>query len=607
MVRKRPLVWYIFPTYLLVTLAVLGAITLYTTRSVREFYRAQIESDLWVRANYAQHIVDNALEEGGQTLLPLCRELGRETATRITVVLENGRVIADSEEDPAVMDNHAHRPEIAAALAGGAGTSARFSRTLQKKMMYAALPLEHPSEGLRGIVRVAVPVTWIREALWTINKDILFGGAIVAVFAAAISLYVSRRLSGILGAMERGAERFARGDFSKQLPIPTTREAASLAEALNQMARQLDDRIRTVINQRNQQEAILSSMAEGVLAVDTDERIISLNEGAAHLMGVSLDEAIGRSLRDIAHNVPLKQFVSRALESTEPTEGEFIAYDQDQRILQMHGTVLRDSQGQGIGAVVVMNDVTRLRRLEQVRRDFVANVSHELRTPITSIKGFVETLLDGALQDPEDARHFLSIVAKQADRLNAILADLLTLSRIEEGQGQISIQLAASGLCDTVTSAVQLCENKAEEKEVRVQAECDPALRAAINAPLLEQAVTNLVDNAIKYSDVGGVVRVYAFADDGYAVIRVEDRGCGIPDEHLPRLFERFYRVDKARSRMLGGTGLGLSIVKHIAQAHNGSVSVESAPGRGSTFSIRLPAAAEEPAVETVHEQTGTA
>ncbi|MEX2561444.1 MAG: ATP-binding protein, partial [Pirellulales bacterium] len=254
-----------------------------------------------------------------------------------------------------------------------------------------------------------------------------------------------------------------------------------------------------------------------------------------------------------------------------------------------HGTALRDAGGHSIGAVIVLNDVSRLRQLENMRRDFAANVSHELKTPVTSIKGFVETLLDGAMRDSQDSERFLRIIARQADRLDSIIEDLLSLSRIEKEGDAADLVLTLAELRGVLESALHDCDSKASERGIRIALSCDDGLQARINPPLLEQAVTNLLDNAIKYSEPAGEVQLSGQTAGGEVLIVVRDQGCGIAEEHLSRLFERFYRVDKARSRKLGGTGLGLAIVKHIVLAHRGQVTVESAPSAGSTFTIHLP------------------
>jgi two-component system phosphate regulon sensor histidine kinase PhoR len=291
----------------------------------------------------------------------------------------------------------------------------------------------------------------------------------------------------------------------------------------------------------------------------------------------------------VVRNPDLLTLSQEALHGEEPVEGDIVLNREHESFLQVHATGLRGPDGERLGALLVLNDVTRLRRLESMRRDFVANVSHELRTPITSVKGFVETLLESPPEDPEDARRFLEIIHKQSERLNSIISDLLSLSRIEQEADAAAINFGEARLADVLAAAVTACAAKTELRPDRVSVDCPPDLRALVNSPLIEQAVVNLVDNALKYSDPDTPVRVAAEQSDGAIVIKVEDRGRGIDPKHFPRLFERFYRVDKARSRKLGGTGLGLAIVKHIVQAHAGEVQVESELGKGSLFTIVLP------------------
>jgi two-component system phosphate regulon sensor histidine kinase PhoR len=362
-----------------------------------------------------------------------------------------------------------------------------------------------------------------------------------------------------------------------------------LAESMNRVAQEMHLRMETIISREYEHEAVLSSMDEGVLAIDHAGRILSLNAACGVLLGVEPEKVRGRLIHEVLRTYQLLRFVERTLVSSACVEEDLELRHPENRWIHAHGTLLHDAAGNKIGALIVLHDVTRLRHLENVRRDFVANVSHELRTPITSIKGFVETLLAEELADKETSLRFLRIVLKQADRLDAIINDLLLLSRIERGTEEHSIALDREPILPVLCAAVEMCECKARDKQIHVQVECGEELSASINGPLLEQAVVNLLDNAIKYSSPGSCVRIAASADAEHVVIQVQDEGCGIEAKHLPRLFERFYRVDKARSRELGGTGLGLAIVKHIVAAHRGTVDVESTIGRGSTFSIRLP------------------
>jgi two-component system, OmpR family, phosphate regulon sensor histidine kinase PhoR len=355
------------------------------------------------------------------------------------------------------------------------------------------------------------------------------------------------------------------------------------------MARQLAVHIQAVEQQRNEQQAVLSSMIESVVAIDTQLRIITINDAASALLGVRAKDLKGRTLIEAVRSTALHAFARRALASDGVVQGEVAFGGPPPVLLRAHGTVLQDVAGKSMGAVIVLENITRLRKLEEVRQDFVANVSHELKTPITSIKGFVETLLENRDAPPDTMRHFLEIVGKQANRLDAIIDDLLTLSRLEQDTERSTVSLAETPVLPTVEAAAELCQHRADNRGVRITVACPEGLSAPINAPLLEQGLVNLIDNAVKYSEAGQEVAVHAFEDGGSLVIDVTDTGAGIPANEVNRIFERFYRVDRARSRDMGGTGLGLSIVKHIAQVHGGTVTVRSAPGEGSTFSIRIP------------------
>ncbi len=361
------------------------------------------------------------------------------------------------------------------------------------------------------------------------------------------------------------------------------------------MAAQLENRLQTVVSQRNQLEGVLSSMLEGVIAVSRDERIISINMAAARWFDIDPEKVRGRSLPEAIRNLALYKFVSRSFQSRAPLEEDVTIYRNGECILNVKSAPLLDVGPEPIGMLIVFSDVTQLRRLEDMRRDFVANVSHEIKTPLTAIKGFVETLHQNIVETPEEAERFLGIITKHVDRLNTIIEDLLMLSRIENEGEHGDIKREKTRLRDVLQNAVQICRPQAEEKRIGVELACDDRLEATVDPVLLEQAVVNLLDNAIKYSEREKAVRISARTADREIRIQVQDHGIGIEKKHLPRLFERFYRVDKARSRSLGGTGLGLAIVKHIAQAHGGHVAVESRLGEGSRFTIHLPRDPQQP------------
>jgi two-component system phosphate regulon sensor histidine kinase PhoR len=590
--KERRLLWQLFPTYLLIALAILLSVGAYVLVTLKDFYYRQMAADLEVRARLVESLVETPFLTGDPVVLEgLVNRLGEVSASRITLVDPAGSVLGDSHEDPARMDNHAERPEVREALMGRTGQALRFSQTLGENRMYLAVPVEAKG-AILGVVRVSLSMEFIDKKLLSIKGRLALGGGALALLVAIVSWWVSRRISRPLEEMKLGAARFAKGDLDQPVTVAGALEVSALAESLNQMASQLDERIGTITAQRNEREAILYSMVEGVLAVDAGERVLSMNQAAAELFGMEPQASLGKSVLEVVRNPDLQRFVKKTLSCKGVLESDILMKGADQeRYLQTRGTQLRGAGGEAVGAVLVMNDVTRMRQLESVRRDFAANVSHELKTPITSIKGFVETLEAGAIDQPEDARRFLAIVSKQVDRLHAIIEDLLCLSKVEQGAGRGEVPFREVALRDVLEAAIQACSAKAGEKNVQVVLSCAGNLMARVSPPLLEQAVVNLVDNAIKYGGPESRVDVEATADLFEILIRVRDAGRGIEPVHWPRLFERFYRIDEARSRELGGTGLGLAIVKHIAQAHGGSVEVTSEIGKGSVFTLHLPAA----------------
>jgi two-component system phosphate regulon sensor histidine kinase PhoR len=584
------LVWRLFPAFILIAVICLVAGTWYTASSWRTFYLEETAGDLENRARLVEiYLQDVRPAPDAIQVNEISQKLGKLTSTRLTVILSSGKVVGDSQEDPNRMDNHADRPEVREAMAGKAGVSTRFSYTLGHNMMYVAVPWRQEDQPV-GVVRASLPMKAIAGAIKALYLKVALGGLFVAFLVAILGFFIARRISDPLNDLQRGALRFARGDLDRKLPIPNTAELASLAEALNYMAEQLQNKIQSLTRQGQEQKAILSSMTEGVLALDAGGRLLTINSAGAEMLHLDPVEAQNLPFSEVTQDSGLKWFINRTLSNPEPIEGEVEIKDNGRRIFKAHGTSLRDSLGISLGTLVVLHDITQLRQLENTRRDFVANVSHELKTPITSIKGFVETLLAGALKEPDNAENFLKIIAKQTDRLNEIIDDLLTLSRIEQDAERRQIFLNGQKIKGVLQSAIQVCEAKAAAKKIALELTCPDDLRAQVNPPLLEQALVNLVDNAVKFSEPGGVVQVEAQREGPQVIIRVRDQGPGIPLEHLPRIFERFYRVDAGRSRKIGGSGLGLAIVKHIALAHGGKVTVTSSPGKETTFSLYVQA-----------------
>lgn len=605
--KQRTLFWQIVPVTLVIILGTIAIVAWFGSRSIDDFYIGELRRDLENRAYLIKSRVGELLISGDLAALrSYVIDSGRAADTRITVIAADGTVLADTNENPAVMDNHRQRPEIDTAFSGESGFSLRFSNTLGQKMLYGAIGLEERLErgavngeggSVNTVLRVAVPVLAIDAALSNINRDMAIGTGGALLVAFVVTFFMARTISRPLEEMTRSAESYANGDFSQRMLINhkkvASREVAMLAAAMDRMAGQLDEKINTIINQRNQLETVFSSMVEAVLAIDGEERIISINDAAARMFGVQQQGAQGRLVQEVIRNVELHDQLARILKTGTAFEDEIVLSRRGDNVyLHTNVVELYGGDGRTIGALMVLNDVTRLRKLERLRSDFVANVSHELKTPITSIRGYVETLLDGALDDREHAQRFLEIVLRQSEQLGTIIDDLLTLSRIEKDTKEAGISFVAEELSPVLQRALETCRQQAAKKQVTLKLDCPAEIVAKMNRTLLEQAVVNLLVNGVTYSDPGGEVRIEVAAVDApqrLVRISVVDQGVGIAKEHLPRLFERFYRSDRARNRKAGGTGLGLAIVKHIVQAHGGTVEVDSAVGAGSTFTITLP------------------
>ncbi len=581
--------WHVFFPNLLVILVSLVALTWLASNYMRHFFLEKIQDDLQSRALlFENYILEHVEPLDEESIDRLCKRIGPSAFTRLTVILPSGSVIGDSEEDPQKMDNHLDRPEILNAMEKDVGASTRYSPTLGKQLMYVAVPLKRNTRTV-AFVRAAIEVDSVDRDIEAIQIKMAFSGLIIAGLAALLSLLVSHGIRRPMEEIRRGVERFSRGDFQNPLPVSAIKEIGELSETLNTMAQELQKTVSTITEQRNELGAVLSSMAEGVLAMDMEERIIGMNHAASVLFECDPKQVQGRTIQEVIRHPELQSLVTKALASEEAVERDVVLYLKEERVLNGHATILSNGEGKRVGVLVVLNDITRLRKLENIRKDFVANVSHEIKTPITAIKGFVETLKDGAMQSSQDAERFLGIIQNHVQRLEALVEDLLSLSRIEEETEKEAIVLEEKLIKDVLAGALQLCQAKSEPKQIRIGLSCRDDVVAKINPSLLEQAVVNLLDNAIKYSEPGKSVWVQVDTMPKEILIQVRDEGCGIEKQHQERLFERFYRVDKARSRKQGGTGLGLAIVKHIMEAHGGRVSVESQPGRGSAFTLHLP------------------
>ncbi|MBI4231064.1 MAG: PAS domain-containing protein [Planctomycetes bacterium] len=565
-----------------------GAVGWLVDRRIERDLLDEIEQSLRARAALLAPLAWSSMETPDAGLHERLTALDRETGTRLTIVREDGSVVADSREDAALMENHRDRPEIAQARDEGFGISLRHSRTVRERMMYAALPLWRDG-ALAGFVRTALPLhsidarrSHIRRAVWT-------GTAFAALAALLPAFLLARRVTGPARTMTRAAQSIARGEGARDLPLDAPGEIGALARALRDMDGELQTRMRTLSSERNQLRDVFSGMTEGIVAIDRDEKVTHLNAAAERSLQASAAEAKGRPLWEVTRLREVCDAAARALRDGAPIAAQIrISGPSRERTIDLRAVPLRGADGTTSGAVVVLDDVTELRRLETVRRDFVANVSHEIKTPVTALRGTVETILDDPAMPPERQRRFLERAKEQALRLTALVTDLLALARAESATGEIArVPLDARSPVQETLDALRA---EAEGKRHALTADLPPSPLAVLaEGEALRQIAGNLLDNAIKYTPEGGSIRVRLAADGNHALLEVSDNGIGIEPRDQERIFERFYRVDKSRGRDTGGTGLGLSIVRHLALALGGEVSVESAPGRGSVFRVRIP------------------
>jgi len=591
--KKQKLIWQIFPLFLIIIIISLSLEAWYFNRHSRQFFLENTEKELMVRARLIEFKITEILSGKpvqNQKLNDLCRDLGESIQTRVTVVAPSGEVMADSLARTATMENHKNRPEIQTALTGEKGVSIRYSRTLDQNMMYFALPVEG-NTGIAAVIRTAIPLTAIEKNIRS-TRNKVFGFLILTVIAAAgVSWYVTRKIIQPLEAIKKGAQAFARGDLSNRLAVPDTEELSELARSMNQMAENLTNRIQEALNRQRELEAVHASMQEGVIAIDNQEKIITINDAAARIFNFPAIEMKNKNVLEVARNYELQSFIRTALSTHEPVEDDILIHQDKDHILNIHSSALWDSQDHRMGTLIIFHDITRIRRLEKMHKDFAANVSHELKTPLTTLKGFIETLQEMPDSSSEDRSGFLKILEKNVNRMIELINDLLSLSRLERLEGT-GVRFADNQLFILIQGAVAACGPLAEKKQIQIQITCPQDLTVRVDPVLMEQAIVNLVENAVKYSLKNSQVDICARSTSKDIQIDVRDAGPGIAKEHLPKIFNRFYRVDKGRSRQEGGTGLGLAIVKHIIQYHNGQITVSSVKGKGTVFHIRLPSQA---------------
>ena len=587
---RHNLFWKLALTFLALLLGVLIAVDFFAERSLRDEYvrtaLAQLESIARLAKARPLQLssVPPTSPEDHAALNQWVSQMAA-SEVRVTVIAADGRVLADSQSDTRTMENHSDRPEVREALAKGEGQSARRSVTVGRDLLYYAVKYDLPS-GTPIVLRFALPLATVHETLRAFRSKLWFASVIIMLLAGTASLLVSLGFSDRIERLKEFSRRVAEGDF-RPLPVDGSGDALEkLGASLNQTAARLDQTIRTLTEERNLSSAILGSMVEGVAVVNGAERLVFANQGFAGILELDVPPKSGSALVEVVRQTEMIEAVRKVLTGEPRVEAEIVTGTLRQHFFA--ATVAAVRAGETSGAVVVLHDITELRKLERVRRDFVANVSHEFRTPLTAIQGFAETLLAGAMNDPQNRERFLEIIVEHSRRLARLTEDLLMLSKMDADRLELEIRRVS--VAQLIESCMETSRHRAAEKEIEISVKPFNGLPdVAGDRRRLGEVLQNLLDNATQYTLSRGRIVVSAEVRGAEVVFTVADTGIGIPTADQPRIFERFYRVDAARSREAGGTGLGLSIAKHIVEVHGGRIWVESEVGRGSRFHFSVP------------------
>jgi two-component system, OmpR family, phosphate regulon sensor histidine kinase PhoR len=569
----------------------LALVGVYLERREEESIIKQVVARLEAQSALLQAEIPESLLQGDAW----ARRAGIRTKARVTLIAQDGRVLADSEEPSAQMENHHDRPEIAAALATGTGQAMRSSRSVNRDLLYYARSV--PTAGGGPLVlRLSVPLGEVAHGFTQFRHDFLAIAALSLVLASGIAILWARRIARQLRQMVEFTHGVSHGQMPPRLPIESRDEFGDLAAALNAMAADVKGILQRLEEESHRSRTIMESMVDGLLVLDARGHISLVNPAAEKLLGLEKSAAMGRTALEMLRSHEMDDLLKNAIHQEGGSSAEITLVHPRRRILAGTAVAMRDAQGIVQGTVLALRDITQLKRLEEMRMEFVLNVSHELRTPLTAIQGYAETLLDGGFADRENAQKFLEIIHRHSERLGRLLNDLLELSNIE--LEKTPLHLRPVPILEIARQTVTLLTSQAEKRRIHLSTAIPEELPPVLgDRDRLVQILVNLVDNAIKYTPEGGIVTVTARvapaeAQGGRGAVElvVTDTGIGIPQKDLPRLTERFYRVDKARSRELGGTGLGLAIVKHLVAAHGGTLSIESKVGEGTQVRVSLPA-----------------
>ena len=585
--KKKGLFWFLLPSYWIITIASIAIISIYVFNSMSNLYYKQVEEDILTRAKLLSESLRNStiIKEyriiNNENVDKLCVELGGASKTRFTVVLPDGQAVGDTDATPSLMKPHNDRIEVIHALEGRIGKDRRRSSTTNREYQYVAIPLFDDNNQVICAVRAAIEVTGIQNEVGPMTTRVFVAAIIIGIASMYVCVIATRRITNPLGIITNTAKKITEGDFEEKIPEQNTDELNQLSYSLNQM-------LATINQQKSEQSTILENMNDGVMAIDNNGKIIIANPQARKILDIEGKRTKGRDYEKLIENKKIKMIIFSLLNEKKSMSEEIEFKNEGSlKVILLSGSLLLNPYNQSIGALFVLRDITHLRFLEKVKTNFVANVSHELKTPVTAIQGFVETLLSSEFNHNQDTRNFLDIIKKQSGRLDAIIDDLLMLSRLE--QTDVKVFVKDKNILNVINNAINLVQLLLNEKEVNLNVECNEELHWNVNSSLIEHALVNLLTNSIKYSDSYVNIDIKAKKYKNNLRISITDNGFGIEKDDIPRLFERFYRSSSGRITDKNGTGLGLSIVKHIIQVHSGIINIDSKVGIGTTFKITIP------------------
>ncbi|KQX45916.1 MULTISPECIES: two-component system histidine kinase PnpS [unclassified Paenibacillus] len=522
------------------------------------------------------------------------KHLKEATNERLTYVRADGKVLGDSDQRPEQMDNHLNRPEIASAAANGVGYVTRYSDTLKENMLYAAIPVKNEAQETTGFLRISMSLEQVGKSIRSLWYFLISGLIILFLIAGIVSYRIAKGITHPIEKMTKVAQQITNMNYQSRVPAYSNDEVGQLGQAINRMSESLQQQMARIQENERRLQGVMENMMSGIMMIDREERIMLLNPAAEYILGFSSQELLGKKYNEAKQQFEFTKLIQECIETQDPIRDEMVFYYPAERILDIHLSPIAHEDEEWSGVLIVIHDITAVRRLERMRSEFVANVSHELKTPIAAVKGFAETLLAGALNDKETAVSFLQIIFDESERLNRLIGDILELSKIESKR--IPMNFSPIYLPEFLERSLSVLRKEAEKKHIELSMLVDDDIYIEADEDRLRQIIINLLSNGIAYTHDGGKVKVRVEpldmnADGDYERLRliVSDTGMGIPKKDLPRIFERFYRVDKARSRSSGGTGLGLSIVKHLVELHKGTIRVDSEVGVGTRFTIELP------------------